>query len=221
MEENIDIAKFQDVSNITSLYEADLMMRSEKAEEFHNEFYESPDVVLRKNYKTKIPEDVLSEGLPEEDSISIDEDVEEYLRSAGIDHKFEVLSPDRNIDMSSEDSSEPLRKTNLKVLSPVRKVETKEIEIPILESIDKVDYRNFLHKEIGEPREMFSMRESIAHVLAKTNFPRGSRFVSMDTSTIMLLSRMMTNKLWFGMTYNKEQEALIKAVSEYIPDLPF
>ena len=221
MEETIDIANFQNISNLTSPYEASLMIQSEKAEEFHNEFYDSPDVILRKNYKTKIPENRLNETLPEEDSISIDEDVEEYLRSAGIDHKFEVLSPDRNDDMPSEDSKMPLRKSNLKVLSPVRKVETKEVELPILESIDSVDYRNFLHKEIGEPREMFSMRESIAHMLAKANIPRGSRFVAMDTATIMLLSRMMTNKLWFGMTYNKDQETLIKSIAEYIPGLPF
>jgi hypothetical protein len=220
MEETIDIANFQNISNLTSPYEASLMVQSEKAEEFHNEFYDSSDVILRKNYKTKIPENRLSETLPEEDSISIDDDVEEYLRSSGIDHKFEVLSPNRN-DENTEDVNVTLRKTNLKALSPVRKVETKEVEIPVLESIDSVDYRNFLHREIGEPREMFSMRESIAHMLAKANIPRGSRFVAMDTATIMLLSRMMTNKLWFGMTYNKDQETLIKAVAEYIPGLPF
>jgi hypothetical protein len=109
----------------------------------------------------------------------------------------------------------------LKVLSPVRKAETKEIEIPELPGIEEVDYRTFLHKEIGESREMFHMREKIAHVLAKANIPRGVKFVSMDNQTIILLSRMITNKLWFGMKYNKDQEALIKSVSEYVPGLDF
>jgi len=110
-------------------------------------------------------------------------------------------------------------KSNLKVLSPVRKVEIKEVEIPPLPGIDEVDYRKFLHQEIGESREMFAMRETIAHMLAKANIPRGSKFVTMDTSTIMLFARMFTNKLWFGMSYNKDQEALLKAVTEYIPEL--
>jgi hypothetical protein len=217
MEEKKDIGLFQDLTNRTSLYEAQLVIESEKAEEFHNEFYDKPDVVLTKNYKTKIPEDVLSESEPEEDKLPFDEDIEEYLRSAGIDHKIETLPPE---DKDEEDTiPEKVRVSHLKVLSPVRKVETKEIEIPELLGIEEIDYRTFLHKEIGESREMFHMREKVAHMLAKANIPRGSKFVSMDNQTIILLSRMITNKLWFGMKYNKDQEALIKAVSEYVPDL--
>jgi hypothetical protein len=213
MEESKD---FQDLTNRTSLYEAQLVIESEKAEEFHNEFYDKPDVVLTKNYKTKIPEDVLSESEPEEDKLLFDEDIEEYLRSAGIDHKIESLPSE---DEEENISSEKIRVSNLKVLSPVRKAETKEVEIPELPGIEEIDYRTFLHKEIGESREMFHMREKIAHMLAKANIPRGVKFVSMDNQTIILLSRMITNKLWFGMKYNKDQEALIKAVSEYIPGL--
>ena len=218
MDDNQDEQELRSIASFTSEYEAELVAASEKAEEFHNEFYDSPNVMLTKNYKTKIPEDVLSESEDELSTKEFDEDVEEYLRSAGIDHKFEVLSPDKPED----DVNVPLRKSNLKVLSPVRKVETKEVElpeIPPLPGIDQVDYRNFLHQEIGESREMFAMRETIAHMLAKADIPRGSKLVSMDTSTIMLLSRMFTNKLWFGMSYNKDQEALMKAVSEYVLEL--
>lgn len=217
MDDNQDTQDLRSIASFTSEYEAQLIDASEKAEEFHNEFYDSPNVMLTKNYKTKIPEDVLSESEPEDElsTKEFDEDVEEYLRSAGIDHKFEVLSPNKPED----DINVPLRKSNLKVLSPVRKVETKEVEIPPLPGIEQVDYRNFLHQEIGESREMFAMRETIAHMLAKADIPRGSRFVSMDPQTIMLLSRMFTNKLWFGMSYNKTQEALLKAVSEYVPEL--
>jgi hypothetical protein len=228
MEELQDEQDLRSISSFTSEYEAELITASEKAEEFHNEFYDSPNVMLTKNYKTKIPEDVLSETLDEisseySDKQPFDEDVETYLRSAGIDHKFEPLSPDGTLT-GSGDVNVPLRKTNLKALSPVRKVEIREVEVPVelppsLPGIDQVDYRNFLHQEIGESREMFAMREKIASLLAKADIPRGSRFVSMDTPTIMLLARMFTNKLWFGMSYNKKQEELLKVVSEYIPDL--
>lgn len=225
-----DEQDIRSISSFTSEYEAQLISESEKAEEFHNEFYDEPNVMLTKNYKTKIPEDVLRESLPEDlDEISskysdkqpFDEDIETYLRSAGIDHKFEPLSPDGTLTGSS-DVNVPLTK-NLKVLSPVRKVEIREVElpqeVPPLPGIEQIDYRNFLHQEIGESREMFAMREKIASLLANANIPRGTRFVSMDTHTIMLLARMFTNKLWFGMTYEKSQEELLKAVSEYVPDL--
>jgi hypothetical protein len=218
MEEKKDTGFFQELTNRTSLYEAQLVIESEKAEEFHNEFYDNPGVTPTKNYKTKIPEDVLSESEPEEDKLPFDEDIEEYLRSAGIDHKIETLPSEDEEDILSS-KPEKVRVSNLKVLSPVRKAETKEIEIPELLGIEEVDYRTFLHKEIGESMEMFHMREKIAHMLAKADIPRGSRFVTMDNQTIVLLSRMITNKLWFGMKYNKIQEALIKAVSEYVPGL--
>jgi hypothetical protein len=226
MEEKIDTSTFQSLTNKTSLYEAQFVIESEKAEEFHNEFYKSPGVTPTKNYKTKIPEDVLSESEPEEEKIPFDEDIEEYLRSAGIDHKIETLpseEEEENFSSPKESSSKPekVRNSHLKVLSPVRKAETKEIEIPELLGVEEIDYRTFLHREIGESREMFHMREKIAHMLAKADIPRGSRFVTMDNQTIVLLSRMITNKLWFGMKYNKDQETLLKYVSEYIPGLDF
>jgi hypothetical protein len=205
MDEDLDIAF------MTSEYEAQLLMESEKDEEIHNEFYKSPGLPGT-NPGVEIPEDVLSESEPEEDKASVDEDVEEYLRSAKIDHKFTPL-PEDNLGKTVKLNS------NLKVLSPVRKAEIKEFEITPLKAIDEIDYRIFLHQEIGEPREMYFMRQRVAEILASTEIPRGSRFVSMDTQTIILLSRMITNKLWFGMTYDKTQEALIKSITKYAPEL--
>jgi hypothetical protein len=208
MDEDLNIAAR------TSEYEAQLLMEAEKNEEFHNEFYKSPGLPGT-NAGLEIPEDVLSESEPEEDKASIDEYVEEYLRSANIDHKFTPLTQSNN----KEDFEAVKLNSNLKVLSPVRKAEIKELDITPLKAINEVDYRNFLHQEIGEPREMYFMRQHIAEILTSTEIPRGSRFVSMDTQTIILLSRMITNKLWFGMTYNKDQEELIASVIKYAPEL--
>lgn len=201
-----------DIAAMTSEYEAQLLMEAEKDEEFHNEFYKSPGLPGT-DASLEIPEDVLSESIPDEDKSSVDEDVEEYLRSAKIDHKFTPLTETSN-------NIEGIKlNSNLKVLSPVRKAEIKELEINPLKSIDEIDYRIFLNQEIGESREMYFMRQRVAEMLASAQIPRGSKFVSMDTQTIILISRMITNKLWFGMTYNKDQENLIKSIIKYIPEL--
>ena len=202
-----------DIATMTSEYEAQLLMEAEKNEEIHNEFYKSPGLPGT-DAGVEIPEDVLSESNAEEDKSSVDEDVEEYLRSVKIDHKFTPLS------QTEESLNESIKlNSKLKVLSPVRKTEVQEFDITPLRAIDEIDYHNFLHQEIGEPREMYFMRQRIAEILASTEIPRGSRFVSMDNQTIILLSRMITNKLWFGMTYNKDQEELIKSIIKYAPEL--
>ena len=208
MDENLDIA------SMTSEYESQLLMEAEKDEEIHNQFYKSPGLPGT-DAGVEIPEEVLSEeDVSSKDNESVDEDVEEYLRSVKIDHKFTPLPEDDN------DVSKNVKlNSNLKVLSPVRKAEAKEFDITPLKAIDEIDYRIFLHQEIGESKEMYFMRQRVAEILASTQIPRGSRFVSMDTQTIILLSRMITNKLWFGMTYNKEQEELIKSVAQYATEL--
>jgi hypothetical protein len=201
------------IAAMTSEYEAQLLMEAERDEEIHNEFYKSPGLPGT-NAGVEIPEDVLSESAPEEDKSSVDEDVEEYLRSVKIDHKFTPL------EQTEESLNENVKlNSKLKVLSPVRKAEVQEFNITPLRAIDETDYRIFLHQEIGEPREMYFMRQRVAEILASTEIPRGSRFVSMDNQTIILLSRMITNKLWFGMTYNKDQEELIKSIIKYAPEL--
>ncbi len=70
-----------------------------------------------------------------------------------------------------------------------------------------------------ESEEMFEMRVKLAEIFSNASIPRGSKFVSLDVRTVMLFSRMMTNKLWLGMEYNKDQEILLKATIDYIPEI--
>jgi hypothetical protein len=106
-----------------------------------------------------------------------------------------------------------------RALSPVRKVDIHQVELPSLDGIEKVDYDSLLHREIGESAEMFEMRVKLAEIFSNASIPRGSKNVSLDVKTVMLFSRMMTNKLWLGMEYNAVQEKLLGAVIEHIPEL--
>jgi hypothetical protein len=106
-----------------------------------------------------------------------------------------------------------------RALSPVRKVDIHQVDLPSLDGIEKVNYDSLLHREVGESAEMFEMRVKLAEIFSNASIPRGTRFVSLDVKTVMLFSRMMVNKLWLGMEYNAIQEKLLDAVIEHIPEL--
>ena len=174
--------------------------QSEKDEELDNQFYDGLESVYGKK-----------------DSGSEDE-----LESE--DESFQ-LSPEGFQELKSSDNEDvkniPLSKIPMKLrpLSPVRLVDISEVSLPSIEGVEKIDYMSLLHREIGESSEMFEMRVKLAEIFSNASIPRGNKFVSLDVRTVMLFSRMMTNKLWLGMEYNKDQENLLKATIDYIPEI--
>ena len=173
---------------------------------------------LKNHFYDGLTEEVLQEnfGLEPKKEDFVDEDLEEFF---GEQPDPKLFQEQEQIGLSSGEIEENRLKKNLRPLSPVRKSQVKEIELPSLPSFDSVDYRTLLHQEIGESVEMFRMRERIANYLYKAEFPRGSTFVSMDTQTILLLSRMFANRFWFDMKYSKEQEDLLNSIIKHIPEL--
>jgi hypothetical protein len=180
---------------------------SEKEEELDNQFYDGLEAVYGKGDSES------------EDELESDDESKQY--------SSEFKSPEGFQDLKSSDNDEEIPKDippskipmKLRPLSPVRLVDISEVSLPSIEGVEKIDYTSLLHREIGESAEMFEMRVKLAEIFSNASIPRGSKFVSLDVRTVMLFSRMMTNKLWLGMEYNKDQENLLKATIDYIPEL--
>jgi hypothetical protein len=207
-----------DIGSVGSEYEIELEEEVEKAEEFKNQFYdglEGEEAEAQGIYKTPKYEEKIN---PDE----YDEDIEDYIDEIDGD-KFSSLFSDVDEKLVSEQNfkSPSLRETaKLQALAPVKLTEEKVLEIPEPVDYEKVvDYRTFLHQEIGESKEMYKMRVKVAELLNKADFPRGNKVVNLDAKGIISLSRMITNKLWFGMKYNKDQEELISVVVKYTPEI--
>ena len=189
-----------DSDELEIYYEKD----GEREEEISNQIYEGVEVRYSETDKQK-----------ERDFR--DEEYEESSGSEEFDDDLKVSplpTPSGFQDLSPEKI--PVKP---RALSPVRKVDIHQVELPSLDGIEKVDYDSLLHREIGESAEMFEMRVKLAEIFSNASIPRGSKNVSLDVKTVMLFSRMMTNKLWLGMEYNTAQEKLLDAVIEHIPEL--
>lgn len=186
---------------------------AEREEEIANQIYNEADFEEKygetKEEKNRDEED--EEILKDEENIEFENETFEPLP------KSKLASPDGFQELlPTKEDHIPLKP---RALSPVRKVDIHQVELPSLEGIEKVNYDALLHREIGESAEMFEMRVKLAELFSNASIPRGSKFVSLDVKTVMLFSRMMTNKLWLGMEYNKDQEKLLDSVIEYIPEL--
>jgi len=190
-----------DIPSESSEYELDLQTKAELNEEFINEFYGG------------IPEDVYSVEKPVEPTRdTFDEEEEEYLN--------QLTNPETPELEEEEDGKVKTIKKARYALSPVRMALPKEIEVAAVPGTS-TDYRNFIQKESSESVEAFRVRSRIADILAAIEIPRGKGMVSLDTPTIVLFSRMITNKLWYGVEYNSEQENLLQAVVQYAPEIKF
>jgi hypothetical protein len=207
-----------EIASISSQYELELEEEVEKAEEYKNQFYKGLED------EEELFETSISETKEKINPDEYDEDIEDYINE--IDGtKFEkMLTPDYNPSNFDSEASQPklTASAKLQALAPVKISEEKvlDLKLPESEIMDKTSYINFLHQEIGESKEMFKMRASIAGKLSTTEFPTSStRFVSIDAPGIIMMSRMITNKLWFGMRYNKEQEELISELIKYVPEV--
>jgi len=213
--DDLDELEINSMASEASAYEMDLAKEVEKAEEFKNQFYDGLEA-QPELFKTEVVEEKIN---PDEE----DEDINNFIdevdgdKFASLNLEEETLNPG-----SKEPGSEiPRKSIKLQPLAPVRLNEFKEIEIEPEVSINPISYMNFLHQEIGESKEMYKMREKLAKLISGVEIPRGKSNVSLDASSIILFSRMITNKLWFGMRYNKEQEELIQALIKYIPEIKF
>jgi hypothetical protein len=185
---------------------------AEREEEISNQIYSEAD--FNEKY-----------GETQEEKERDDEDEEILKDEENIEFENETFEPLKSKQASPDGFQEllPTKEDHIPVkpraLSPVRKVDIHQVELPSLEGIEKVNYDSLLHREVGESAEMFEMRVKLAEIFSNASIPRGTKFVSLDVRTVMLFSRMMTNKLWLGMEYNQEQEKLLEAVIEYIPEL--
>jgi len=186
---------------------------AEREEEISNQIYNAVD--FEEKY-----------GETEEEKIRDEEDEEIFKNEENLEFENDTFEPLPKSKITSPDGFQemlPTKEDHIPVkpraLSPVRKVDIQQVELPSLEGIEKVNYDSLLHREIGESSEMFEMRVKLAEIFSNASIPRGTRFVSLDVKTVMLFSRMMTNKLWLGMEYNPEQEKLLESVIEYIPEL--
>lgn len=179
--------------------------QSEKEEELDNQFYDGLEAVYGKKDSES------------EDELESDDESKQYSSEFKSPEGFQELKSSDNEDIKDIPPSKiPMK---LRPLSPVRLVDISEVSLPSIEGVEKIDYTSLLHREIGESSEMFEMRVKLAELFSNASIPRGSKFVSLDVRTVMLFSRMMTNKLWLGMEYNKDQENLLKATIDYIPEL--
>lgn len=185
--------------------------KSEKEEEIDNQFYDGLEAVYGKGDTESFPEEELES---DDESNQFSPNFKENYKSP--DGFQELISSD-NEDI--KDIPPPKIPMKLRPLSPVRLVDISEVSLPSIEGAEKIDYTSLLHREIGESSEMFEMRVKLAEIFSNASIPRGSKFVSLDVRTVMLFSRMMTNKLWLGMEYNKDQEILLKATIDYIPEI--
>lgn len=186
---------------------------AERDEEISNQIYNAVDFQEKygETEEEKNRDDEDEEILKDEDNTEFDNETFEPLP------KSKVASPDGFQELlPTKEDHIPVKP---RALSPVRKVDIHQVQLPSLEGIEKVNYDSLLHREIGESVEMFEMRVKLAELFSNVSIPRGSKFVSLDVKTVMLFSRMMTNKLWLGMEYNTEQEKLLESVIEYIHEL--
>jgi hypothetical protein len=186
---------------------------AEREEEISNQIYSETD--FEEKY-----------GETQEEKDRDDEDEEILKNEENLEFENEIFEPLPKSKQASPDGFQdilPTKEDHIPVkpraLSPVRKVDIHQVDLPSLEGIEKVNYDSLLHREIGESVEMFEMRVKLAEIFSNVSIPRGTKFVSLDVKTVMLFSRMMTNKLWLGMEYNQEQEKLLESVIEYIPEL--
>jgi hypothetical protein len=186
---------------------------AEREEEISNQIYNADDFQERygETEEEKDRDDKDEEILKDEDNLEFENETFEPLP------KSKVASPDGFQELlPTKEDHIPVKP---RALSPVRKVDIHQVDLPSLEGIEKVNYDSLLHREVGESVEMFEMRVKLAELFSNVSIPRGTKFVSLDVKTVMLFSRMMTNKLWLGMEYNTEQEKLLESVIEYIPEL--
>jgi hypothetical protein len=186
---------------------------AEREEEISNQIYSEADFQEKygETQEEKDRDDEDEEILKDEENIEFENETFEPLP------KSKVASPDGFQELlPTKENHIPVKP---RALSPVRKVDIHQVQLPSLEGIEKINYDSLLHREIGESVEMFEMRVKLAELFSNVSIPRGSKFVSLDVKTVMLFSRMMTNKLWLGMEYNSEQEKLLESVIEYIPEL--
>lgn len=186
---------------------------AEREEEISNQIYNAVDFQEKygetQEEKNRDEED--EEILKNEENLEFENETFEPLP------KSKIVSPDGFQELlPTKEDHIPVKP---RALSPVRKVDIHQVNLPSLEGIEKVNYDSLLHREIGESVEMFEMRVKLAEIFSNVSIPRGNKFVSLDIKTVMLFSRMMTNKLWLGMEYNTEQEKLLESVIEYIPEL--
>jgi hypothetical protein len=165
-------------------------------EDFHN-FYEG----LEKVFKDSTGDEGEVSDSDTVDDTNIDE--------------FSPLPENVKGQLSYKNIKEP---SKLKVLSPVRKVEPIEIDLPEKEE-NLVSYKNFLHLEIGESVELFNMRKRLAEIFAKSVFNLKGKIFELNNQAIMILSRMVANKFWYDVKYNESQEKFIDSVIQYIPEL--
>ena len=177
---------------------------AEREEEISNQIYDG----LEDKYGETEEEKKRDE---EDDEIEKDSDNEEFDES---DLVSEIKLPEGFQDMYPEKI--PMKP---RALSPVRKVDIHQVDLPSLDGIEKVNYDSLLHREIGESAEMFEMRVKLAEIFSNASIPRWTKSVSLDAKTVMIFSRMMTNKLWLGMEYSVAQEKLLEATIEHIPEL--
>lgn len=68
--------------------------------------------------------------------------------------------------------------------------------------------RKFEFKEDSETSAMFNSRLKIVEALKKLRLKTGS----ITTQEIDMLSRMINNKLWYGVTYSKDDESYINYI---------
>jgi hypothetical protein len=186
---------------------------AEREEEISNQIYSETDFNEKygETQEEKDRDDEDEEILKNEENLEFENETFESLP------KSKQASPDGFQELlPTKEDHIPVKP---RALSPVRKVDIHQVQLPSLEGIEKVNYDSLLHREIGESVEMFEMRVKLAELFSNVSIPRGSKFVSLDVKTVMLFSRMMTNKLWLGMEYNTEQEKLLESVIEYIPEL--
>lgn len=186
---------------------------AEKEEEISNQIYEGLEARYGETEEEK--ERDLKDEVEEHSDDEYEDKINEGLYSKSVKALPESLkSPEGFQELSPEEI--PIKP---RALSPVRKVDIHQVELPSLDGIEKVNYDTLLHREVGESAEMFEMRVKLAEIFSNASIPRGTRFVSLDVKTVMLFSRMMANKLWLGMEYNTIQEKLLDAVIEHIPEL--
>lgn len=186
---------------------------AERDEEISNQIYSEADFQEKygETQEEKDRDDEDEEILKDEENLEFENETFEPLP------KSKVASPNGFQELlPSKEDHIPVKP---RALSPVRKIDIHQVQLPSLEGIEKVNYDSLLHREIGESVEMFEMRVKLAELFSNVSIPRGNKFVSLDIKTVMLFSRMMTNKLWLGMEYNTEQEKLLESVIEYIPEL--
>jgi hypothetical protein len=186
---------------------------AEREEEISNQIYSEADFNEKygETQEEKDRDDEDEEILKDEENLEFENETFEPLP------KSKITSPDGFQELlPTKEDHIPVKP---RALSPVRKVDIHQVELPSLEGLEKVNYDSLLHREVGESIEMFEMRVKLAEIFSNVSIPRGLKFVSLDVKTVMLFSRMMTNKLWLGMEYNQEQEKLLESVIEYIPEL--